>query len=70
VDQAKSAALLTWAKARLRGPSIHLTAGKVRYFDALIEAVRVALKSAAQTAGDMISRGAGLSLGFNAIDGD
>jgi len=37
---------------------------------AKIEAVRVALKSAAQTAGDMISRGAGLSLGFNAIDGD
>ena len=40
MDQAKSAALLTWAKARLRGPSIHLTAGKVRNFDALIESVR------------------------------
>ena len=37
---------------------------------AKIEALRVALKSAAQTAGDMISRGAGLAFGFNAMDGD
>jgi len=34
------------------------------------EALRVALKSAAQTAGDMISQGAGLAFGFNAMDGD
>ena len=37
---------------------------------AKIEALRVALKSAAKTAGDMISRGAGLAFGFNAMDGD
>jgi len=37
---------------------------------AKLEALRVSLKSAAQTAGDMISRGAGLSFGFNAMDGD
>ncbi len=37
---------------------------------AKIEALRVSLKSAAQTAGDMISRGAGLAFGFNAMDGD
>jgi predicted lipoprotein len=37
---------------------------------ASIEALRVALKSAAQTAGDMIARGAGLAFGFNAMDGD
>jgi len=37
---------------------------------AKIEALRVALKSAAQTAGDLISRGAGLAFGFNAMDGD
>jgi predicted lipoprotein len=37
---------------------------------AKIEALRVALKSAAQTAGDMISQGAGLAFGFNAMDGD
>ena len=37
---------------------------------AKLEALRVALKSAATTAGDMISRGAGLSFGFNAMDGD
>ena len=35
-----------------------------------LEALRVALKSAAQTAGDMIARAAGLSFGFNAMDGD
>jgi len=35
-----------------------------------LEALRVALKSAAQTAGDMIARGAGLAFGFNATDGD
>lgn len=35
-----------------------------------LEALRVSLKSAAQTAGDMIARGAGLSFGFNAMDGD
>jgi len=35
-----------------------------------IEALRVALKSAGQTASDAISRGAGLSFGFNAMDGD
>ena len=37
---------------------------------AKIEALRVGLKSAAQTAGDMISRVAGLAFGFNAMDGD
>lgn len=37
---------------------------------AKLEALRVALKSAAQTAGDMIARGAGLAFGFNATDGD
>jgi predicted lipoprotein len=37
---------------------------------AKIEALRVALKSAAQTGGDMIARGAGLAFGFNAMDGD
>ncbi len=37
---------------------------------AKLEALRVSLKSAAQTAGGMIARGAGLSFGFNALDGD
>jgi predicted lipoprotein len=37
---------------------------------AKIEALRVSLKSAAKTAGDMIGRGAGLAFGFNALDGD
>jgi len=37
---------------------------------AKLEAVRVGLKSAGQTAGDIIARGAGLSFGFNAMDGD
>jgi uncharacterized protein len=37
---------------------------------AKLEALRVSLKSAATTAGDMISRGAGLTFGFNAMDGD
>jgi hypothetical protein len=37
---------------------------------AKLEALRVALKGAAQTAGDMIARGAGLAFGFNAMDGD
>ena len=37
---------------------------------AKIEALRVGLKSAAQTAGDIISRAAGLAFGFNAMDGD
>ena len=37
---------------------------------AKIEALRVALKSAAKTAGDMIARGTGLAFGFNAMDGD
>jgi uncharacterized protein len=37
---------------------------------AKLEALRVALKGAVQTAGDMIARGAGLSFGFNAMDGD
>ena len=37
---------------------------------AKIEALRVALKGAAQTAGDMIAQGAGLAFGFNAMDGD
>jgi predicted lipoprotein len=35
-----------------------------------IEALRVSLKSAGQTAAEEISRGAGLSFGFNAMDGD
>jgi predicted lipoprotein len=37
---------------------------------AKLEALRISLKSAVQTAGDMISKGAGLSFGFNAMDGD
>ena len=37
---------------------------------AKLEALRVSLKGASQTAGDMISRGAALSFGFNAMDGD
>lgn len=35
-----------------------------------LEALRVALKSARDTAAAMIARGAGLSFGFNALDGD
>jgi predicted lipoprotein len=35
-----------------------------------IEALRVSLKSAGKTAADAIARGAGLSFGFNAMDGD
>jgi predicted lipoprotein len=35
-----------------------------------IGALRVSLKSAGQTAADAISRGAGLTFGFNAMDGD
>jgi predicted lipoprotein len=35
-----------------------------------LEALRVSLKAAVTTAGDMISRGAGLTFGFNAMDGD
>jgi predicted lipoprotein len=35
-----------------------------------LEALRVALKSARETASSMIARGAGLSFGFNALDGD
>jgi hypothetical protein len=35
-----------------------------------IEALRVSLKSAGQTASEAISRGAGLAFGFNAMDGD
>lgn len=37
---------------------------------AKLEALRVALKSARTTAASMIERGAGLSFGFNAMDGD
>ena len=37
---------------------------------AKLEALRVSLKSAVQTASDMISKSAGLSFGFNALDGD
>jgi uncharacterized protein len=37
---------------------------------AKLEALRVSLKSAATTAGDAIARGAGLTFGFNAMDGD
>jgi predicted lipoprotein len=37
---------------------------------AKLEALRVGLKSAAATAGDIIARSAGLSFGFNAMDGD
>lgn len=37
---------------------------------AKLEALRVGLKSAGQTAGDIISRAAGLAFGFNAMDGD
>jgi predicted lipoprotein len=35
-----------------------------------LEALRVSLKAASATAGDLISQGAGLSFGFNAMDGD
>jgi uncharacterized protein len=37
---------------------------------AKIEALRVSLKGAVTTAGEMIAHGAGLSFGFNAMDGD
>jgi predicted lipoprotein len=37
---------------------------------AKLEALRVSLKGAAQTASDMISKNAGLSFGFNVLDGD
>ena len=37
---------------------------------AKLEALRVGLKSAGQTADDIIARSAGLSFGFNAMDGD
>jgi uncharacterized protein len=37
---------------------------------AKLKALRVSLKGAATTAGDAISRGAGLTFGFNAMDGD
>jgi uncharacterized protein len=37
---------------------------------AKLEALRVSLKSAEGTAVDMVSRGAGLAFGFNAMDGD
>jgi uncharacterized protein len=37
---------------------------------AKLEALRVGLKSAGQTASDIIARNAGLSFGFNAMDGD
>jgi predicted lipoprotein len=37
---------------------------------AKLEALRVGLKSAGQTGGDIIGRSAGLSFGFNAMDGD
>jgi predicted lipoprotein len=37
---------------------------------AKLEALRVSLKSAATTAGDIISRSADLTFGFNAMDGD
>jgi predicted lipoprotein len=37
---------------------------------AKLEALRVGLKNSAQTAGDMIAKGAGLAFGFNAMDGD
>jgi predicted lipoprotein len=52
---------------------IHLPMTEVATDDdmrAKIEALRVALKGAAQTAGDMIARGASLAFGFNAMDGD
>jgi predicted lipoprotein len=35
-----------------------------------LEALRVSLKAASNTAGDMIARGGDLSFGFNAMDGD
>ncbi len=37
---------------------------------AKLEALRVALKSARETASELITAGAGLSFGFNAADGD
>jgi uncharacterized protein len=37
---------------------------------AKLEALRVGLKSAGQTAGDIMARSAGLSFGSNAMDGD
>jgi predicted lipoprotein len=37
---------------------------------AKLEAMRVSLKSARDTAGEIIARGAKLSFGFNAMDGD
>ena len=52
---------------------MHEPMAKVAEDEALrgkIEALRVSLKSAGQTAADAISRGAGLAFGFNAMDGD
>ena len=37
---------------------------------AKLDALRVSLKSAGQTAGAIIAQSAGLSFGFNAMDGD
>jgi predicted lipoprotein len=37
---------------------------------AKLDALRVGLKNASATAGDIIARSAGLSFGFNAMDGD
>jgi predicted lipoprotein len=37
---------------------------------AKLEALGVGLKNASATAGDIIARSAGLSFGFNAMDGD
>jgi uncharacterized protein len=55
----------------LRGISVPMEeAVKDEDLRAKIEALRVALKSARDTAGDLISRGAGLAFGFNATDGD
>lgn len=45
-------------------------AGSDEGLRAKLEAVRVGLKSAGQTAGDIIARSADLSFGFNALDGD
>jgi predicted lipoprotein len=53
--------------------AIHQPFDQVMQDDALrakLEALRGTLKRALVTAGDMIARGAGLSFGFSAIDGD
>ncbi len=62
---------LNHAIATLRGIDMPIEeAARDEDTRAKLEALRIALKSASTTAGDMIARAAGLSFGFNAMDGD